>query len=92
MSSTVILAQAVLQILCSQDCFTMQDASQKRDIIQSNINNKFPSYSGDLNLGYKLYGKYHDPSSGGFPDILFPMPLMAIMPKSEKGHNSSQKF
>ena len=38
----MILAQAVLQIFCSQDCFTIQDASQERDIIQSNINNKLP--------------------------------------------------
>ena len=33
----MILAQAVLQIFCSQGCFTIQKASQKREIIQSNI-------------------------------------------------------
>ena len=32
-----ILAQALLQMFCSQGCFNTQNASQKREIIQSNI-------------------------------------------------------
>ena len=33
----IILAQAVLQVFCWQDCFTTRNASLKREIIQSNI-------------------------------------------------------
>ena len=39
----MILAQAVLQIFMSQDYFNIQNASQKRDIIQSNIHKNFPN-------------------------------------------------
>ena len=50
--------------------------------------NLFKIYSGHLHLGHNLCAKYHDPSSSGYPDILFTMSLIAKMPKSEKGHNS----
>ena len=46
-------------------------------------------------FGRKLCAIYHDPSLGGYPDILIKMSLMAKMHKSEKGHNSvkySQNF
>ena len=50
--------------------------------------NLFKIKSSHLCLGHKLSAKYHDPSSSGYPDILFTTPLMAKMPKPEKGHNS----
>ena len=37
MPDFMILAQVVLKIFCSQGCFTAQNASHKREIIQSNI-------------------------------------------------------
>ena len=45
-------------------------------------------YSGHLCLGHKLCAEYHDPSSKGYPDILFTMSLWLKCPSLKKGHNS----
>ena len=68
----MIRVQAVFQLFCSQDCFTIQNAkSRKREIIQPNIYSRLP--------------KYHDPSSSGSPDILFTRFHRFSMQKSRKG-------
>ena len=43
MSDIMILAQAVLQTFCSQGCFSTQNDSRKREIIQSNIYRILPN-------------------------------------------------
>ena len=43
MSDIMILAQAVLQVFCSQRCFAIQNVSQKIEIIQSNIYRILPN-------------------------------------------------
>ena len=75
MPDIMILAQAVLQIFCSQGCFTIQNVSLKREIIQSNIYRILPNVN-QVIYTLDLYAKYHDPSSRGSPDILFTRSFM----------------
>ena len=67
MPDIMTLSQAVLQIFCSQDVFSIQE----RDIIQSNIYRTLPNvnqviYTFDISVC-----QYHDTSSNGSPDIFF---------------------
>ena len=95
------LAQGVLQIFCSQDFFTIQNASQKSQITSnglmiSDIQILVPNVYCRLTKSCQtlirsstpctqLYARYHDPRSN--VSLLFAMSLMAKMHKSEKGHN-----
>ena len=82
MPGIMILAQAVLQIFCSQGCFSTKRQSWKREIISVKyLQNFAKSKSGYLHLGHILYAKYHDPSSKGSSDILFTRFHRLIMAK-----------
>ena len=69
---------------------TNRKKSEKGHISINDVWHLFKMYSCHLHLGHKLFmcDKYNDPSSSGYPDIVFTMSFMAKMPKSEKGHNS----
>ena len=75
---TMILAQAILQIFCSQGCFAIQNAKVGKG-----------RYSDRLYLGHNVYAIHHDPSSSGSPDILFTR--FHTMQKTKKGHNSATR-
>ena len=60
------IAQAVLQIFSSQDCFTIQNAKVKNErysVIY--LQNFAKRYSCHIHLGHNLDAKYHDPNSSG---------------------------
>ena len=78
MPDNMILAQVVLQIFCSQGCFSTKKTtkSEKRDNSVKNLQNFAKSKSGHLQLGHILYAKYHDPSLSALPGILFTRSFM----------------
>ena len=76
MTDIMILAQAVLQIFCSQGPLWVKCLSLKRGIIQSNFDRILWKVNHDLHHVSKLYAWYHDPSSSGSPDILFTRSFM----------------
>ena len=90
-----MLAPSLREHISFKPSITNRKKSEKGHNSIKYVWNLFIIYSGHLHLEYELYSKYHDPSSSGYPDILFTMSFMAKMPKSEKGHNSvkySQNF
>ena len=65
------LAQAVLQIFCSQGPLWVTCLGLKREINQSNFDRILWKANQVIYIMYpKLYAWYHDPSSSGSPDIL----------------------
>ena len=90
MPDITILAQAVLQIYMSQDCFTINNSKVGKGhnsvkYLQKNFKMLIRSFTCNR---HKLHAKYYDHSSSGHPDNVVTLFLMAKMPKSEKGHNS----
>ena len=91
----MILVQAVLQIFCSQGCFTTQNAkSRKREIIQSNSFGILPNVNQVI---YTLDTICHCPSSSGSRDIMLTRFHRLTMGKSrkqtsKKGHNARKQF
>ena len=84
--SIMILTQAVLQIYCWQDCFTIQmTKSEKVDNSAKYLQNSAKTWSGHLHLWHKQGSKSHDPSTSGSPVILLTRFHMFIMQKSKKG-------
>ena len=68
----MILAEAVLQIFCSQGFFTTyNDKVGKGDNSVKYLQKFAKSLSGHLQLRPNLYAKYHDPYLRGSPDIVF---------------------
>ena len=66
------LAQAILQILCSQGPLWVKCLSLRRGMIQSNFDRILWKVNQIIYIMYpKQYAWYHDPSSSGSPDILF---------------------
>ena len=85
MPDVMILAQAVLQIFCSQSCFTIQNAK----VIQSNIYRILPKVKRVIYTLDTMWAKYYNPSSSSPPDILFTRFHRFTMQKSKKEHNSA---
>ena len=54
MRNIIILAQGVLQLFCSQDCFFIQNASQKREIVQPTIYRILPKFNQVIWLLYTI--------------------------------------
>ena len=71
MPNVMTLAQAVIQIFCSQGPLWVKCLRLKRGIIQSNFNRILWNVNQVINHVSKLYAWYHDPSSSDSPDILF---------------------
>ena len=82
----IILAQAVLEIFCSEGPLWVECLSLKRGIIQSNFDRILwkVNLSGHLHHAPKLYARYHDPSSSSSPDILFTRSLYYTKCQSQK--------
>ena len=82
----MILAQAVLQIFCSQGPKWVKCLSLKREIIQWNIDRTLWKVNQVIYTHVpKPYAWHHDPSSSGSPDILFTSLLSIQNGKVGKG-------
>ena len=85
MPNITTLAQAVLQILCSQGHLWVKCQSLKRGTIQSNFDRILWKVNQVIYIMYpKLYAWSHDPSSSGSPDSLFTMLLYYTKWQSRK--------
>ena len=84
MPNIMTLAQAVLQIFCSQGPLLVKCLSEKRNNSVKFWQNFMKSLSGDVHHIAKLYAWHHYPSSSYSPNILFTRLLYCTKWQSQK--------